>query len=180
MSLERDGSFNPRSHEGNDLTQDKISSLTAVSIHVPTRGTTGRPQEGKILTAVSIHVPTRGTTRINIILPEGTNVSIHVPTRGTTLTNAKTGICQRFQSTFPRGERPNIVCNMVKIDSFNPRSHEGNDVSGCISWRLCIWFQSTFPRGERLTAKIKCINTLQVSIHVPTRGTTAITYNFHL
>ena len=121
--------FNPRSHEGNDQTSFKVMTGSAefqstfprgerrynklqyqlylhVSIHVPTRGTTRRkrltiPREG-----VSIHVPTRGTTVFAFILFALLTVSIHVPTRGTTRMQAR------------RNGNNN---------SFNPRSHEGND-----------------------------------------------------
>ena len=62
QSLER--CFNPRSHEGNDGERWKIAEGKQVSIHVPTRGTTGQDSGSSTGTEdVSIHVPTRGTTR---------------------------------------------------------------------------------------------------------------------
>ena len=57
----------------------------------------------------------------------------------------------RFQSTFPRGERHGVV---------------GRD-------KTSDRFQSTFPRGERLKEREVNIDDLPISIHVPTRGTTA-------
>ena len=57
--------------------------------------------------------------------------------------------CQRFQSTFPRGERHQKGNIAISADNFNPRSRVGNDVI-CVRIRnLICRFQSTFPRGER-------------------------------
>ena len=101
-------------------------TLTEISIHVPTRGTThgayahaieyefqstcprgARPHpliSGMMISHISIHVPTRGTT-YNAGIKWEEYISIHVPTRGTTL-----GTSNR-----KRGEH------------FNPRAHEGHD-----------------------------------------------------
>ena len=143
--------FNPRSHEGNDksvMTWLRVSFLfqstfprgerraflsriiqlgavsihvptrgttlslywnghkVGVSIHVPTRGTTFRQEPGKGGSYVSIHVPTRGTTQFFIYSFRDRHVSIHVPTRGTTIPG---------------------VSLWIELISFNPRSHEGND-----------------------------------------------------
>ena len=88
------------------------------------------------------------------------------------------GTYKKFQSTFPRGERQITVCGVInsmifqstfprgerrvdtrswksQIVDFNPRSHEGNDEIG-------------LTKSESTT----------ISIHVPTRGTTAIFPNF--
>ena len=82
------------------------------------------------------------------------DVSIHVPTRGTTLYSESLLTIIMFQSTFPQGER-----------------HYGR-----FDGRPAIMFQSTFPQGERhfcvrFEGKFK-----NVSIHVPTRGTTILTH----
>ena len=59
--------------------------------------------------AVSIHVPTRGTTVGYGKFWQRKRVSIHVPTRGTTLTPEEIReLAERFQSTFPQGERRSI------------------------------------------------------------------------
>ena len=98
-------------------------------------------------------------------------ISIHAPTRGAT--PSKHLICHRnlFQSTLPRGERPQI--------------------DRCIDVNLI--FQSTLPRGERHVDGIPfkgiwdfnprshegsdeiCYNKIirnKISIHAPTRGAT--------
>ena len=59
-----------------------------------------------------------------------------------------------FQSTFPRGER---------------RTFSGD-------FCTCYLFQSTFPRGERQLAEALFSEYFEISIHVPSWGTTA---NFH-
>ena len=59
--------------------------------------------------------------------------------------------------------------------NFNPRSRKGNDKfapRGCPPWLL---FQSTFPQGERPKEVAKKLGFTEISIHVPARGTTAIT-----
>ena len=198
------GGFNPRSHEGNDYTIKQsfnrrctfqstfprgerpkaIRQMTeqiVVSIHVPTRGTTAYASFSISDTDVSIHVPTRGTTRPDVHLCFIHVVSIHVPTRGTTDTVSNAVITVKFQSTFPRGERRlSERLPALYPYCFNPRSHEGNDNGVQLIQQGLILFQSTFPRGERrpLWACRSCCSS--VSIHVPTRGTTAITYNFYL
>ena len=55
-----------------------------------------------------------------------------------------------FQSTLPRGERP-----------------DSRTISA-----MAREFQSTLPRGERLFLVLVCSAQLQVSIHAPTRGAT--------
>ena len=59
-----------------------------VSIHVPTRGTTGGQVAEYALAVVSIHVPTRGTTWYVKMRYAGNDA---------------------FQSTFPRGERHHMI-----------------------------------------------------------------------
>ena len=78
-------------------------------------------------------------------------VSIHVPARGTTLDYKNPdAYTSWFQSTFPQGERPlPSSCLQRVLFSFNPRSRKGNDAA------------------ETLIESI-----LNVSIHVPARGTT--------
>ena len=60
----------------------------------------------------------------------------------------------RFQSTFPRGERPFVDSfNLVNL-SFNPRSREGNDWFWPPVFLIVFVFQSTFPRGERRCSRM--------------------------
>ena len=57
----------------------------------------------------------------------------------------------QFQSTLPRGER--LLCNVLLliVTYFNPRSHEGSDISRLKANLAPVRFQSTLPRGERLS-----------------------------
>jgi len=59
-------------------------------------------------------------------------------------------ILQQFQSTLPRGERllyPQLLPNRPVY--FNPRSPVGSDSEGVHFVSFVIEFQSTLPRGER-------------------------------
>ena len=104
-------------------------------------------------------------------------ISIHVPAWGTTEMKQLADIAMKFQSTFPRGERLNVMDVWIKLSVF----------------------QSTFPRGERLnirTENICAVNfnprsrvgnddiisrvkaTKSISIHVPAWGTTEMGVTF--
>ena len=77
----------------------------------------------------------------------------------------------KFQSTFPRGERPSRSSMNPNYKYFNPRSRVGNDQvrSGsiqqvAISIHVPAW--GTTKPGDKYTAD------KQISIHVPAWGTT--------
>ncbi len=144
--------FNPRSREGNDTSTIISDIIITISIHVPARGTTPNPIAVSSAFIISIHVPARGTTYLAPILAPSARISIHVPARGTTALLPRSDGYAEFQSTFPRGER-RLSIDLCQI---LPR------------------FQSTFPRGERLSKRGGAKAALQISIHVPARGTTAI------
>ena len=55
-----------------------------------------------------------------------------------------------FQSTRPRGARPNAKYSITYDRGFNPRAHVGRDVSVHRA-RAEVLFQSTRPRGARPT-----------------------------
>ena len=76
-------------------------------------------------------------------------ISIHIPAWGTTKFMCKVAGSPKFQSTFPRGERPGVLPGLRRYSHFNPRSRVGNDCR-----RKC------------------CIDLLNISIHVPAWGTT--------
>ena len=82
------------------------------------------------------------------------DISIHAPTRGATyITNYIKLRFHVFQSTLPREERL-CVSVVLCVDKFyfNPRSHERSDDS----------------------FKVFINDKVQISIHAPTRGATAI------
>ena len=76
--------FNPRSRVGNDAFYGILVYLVPISIHVPAWGTTNVYWKESHTKYISIHVPAWGTTRNNF----------------------KGWDADKFQSTFPRGERP--------------------------------------------------------------------------
>ena len=120
--------FNPRSHEGSDISFINIRrDLYTISIHAPTRGATLSSTSQTANVLISIHAPTRGATIINVTDPSIFLISIHAPTRGATVTGIFEHFPHGFQSTLPRGERraPRLI-RCIQIN-FNPRSHEGSD-----------------------------------------------------
>ncbi len=146
-----------------------------VSIHAPARGATtsghrcaapgpgfnprareGRDLElvlgGRLQRVVSIHAPARGATRERLVCVRRSPVSIHAPARGATcIASATFAGLPRFQSTRPRGARPQSlgVC------------HEQRNVS--------IHAPARGATGGCATAQE---TTLVVSIHAPARGAT--------
>ena len=78
-----------------------------------------------------------------------------------------------FQSTFPRGERPDSPTRLFSIDNFNPRSRVGNDnisyhnttLTG-ISIHVPAWGTTILAELSKYAKRI--------SIHVPAWGTTII------
>ena len=119
---------------------------------------------------ISIHVPAWGTTGALPFFVDLWGISIHVPAWGTTKFRQTHTTHWLFQSTFPRGERPECPGDQGEIINFNPRSRVGNDdldiaysrnagisihvpawgtTLGQLGIRKPLKFQSTFPRGER-------------------------------
>ena len=119
--------FNPRSHEGSDPFQ----------------------YDPAVAENISIHAPTRGATDIKCLKEIPAGISIHAPTRGATIHFFTSFLPQLFQSTLPRGERLKSTTHYREGEHFNPRSHEGSDVSNVYTIPSEFLFQSTLPRGER-------------------------------
>ena len=123
------------------------------------------------LITISIHVPSWGTTISKVNGVVSAIISIHVPSWGTTICGQKLQQESIFQSTFPRGERRDILLQhrnfqtisihvpswgttfgaMSKSFGFSISIHVpswGTTISVYI-WQFPRAFQSTFPRGER-------------------------------
>ena len=98
-------------------------------------------------------------------------VSIHAPARGATVWRFSNGHCTRFQSTRPRGARPQPRRLLLYRECFNPRARAGRD-----TLRICATygseFQSTRPRGARRAQQVSRCRIRFVSIHAPARGAT--------
>ncbi len=148
------------------------TAFGGVSIHAPARGATKVLRLCRPDYPVSIHAPARGATSIAGAIPWGSGVSIHAPARGATVySHEGVSVVVVFQSTLPRGERPNPkwvrACywcfnprsragsDGVSISpgesscSFNPRSRAGSDAPERPHPVVLPMFQSTLPRGER-------------------------------
>ena len=145
--------FNPRPHAGDDLVQHTPWNRLLISIHVPTRGTTLIIyMEFRCIMNFNPR-PHAGDDQAYSIMDSSAFISIHVPTRGTTQANFGIYGAPQFQSTSPRGGRP-VPVGAVKLVQI---------------------FQSTSPRGGRRGYPFPCPAYKTISIHVPTRGTTAKT-----
>ena len=101
-------------------------------------------------------------------------VSIHAPARGATgISPNKSDMEQTFQSTPPRGGRPQADAEALRdARRFNPRPRAGGD--SCRSRHRRPWnrFQSTPPRGGRPERDVRRAGRDRVSIHAPARGAT--------
>ena len=81
-------------------------------------------------------------------------------------------VCLKFQSTHPRGVRPDnrfTINSRHSFQSTHPRGVRHGDTIACTR---CFLFQSTHPRGVRLNGSSLSSKDLCVSIHAPTRGAT--------
>ena len=101
--------FNPRSHEGSDLCSEVLPAADPMfQSTLPRRERPLRYLFFYAIYNVSIHAPTKGATMSGIYANLDYEVSIHAPTKGATAM---------------------IIRSLILQKSFNPRSHEGSDVS---------------------------------------------------
>jgi len=117
-------------------------------------------------------VPTGGTTRRHRPHGAGDIFQSTCPRGARPQLIAKILSDYEFQSTCPRGARPGKVGNEIKTVYFNPRAHGGHDLISAPQLRR-LRFQSTCPRGARLRIDNFTI-VRDISIHVPTGGTTGV------
>ena len=164
--------FNPRSRVGNDFIavssmhlatrfqstfprgerrnkKERANTYIRISIHVPAWGTTNLDGNTSSKIYISIHVPAWGTTYQIVDIGLRMLISIHVPAWGTTRLKAIETVLDKFQSTFPRGERPFFSWLLSCFKGFQSTFPRGErQVPGRI-YKSLRQFQSTFPRGER-------------------------------
>ena len=121
-------------------------------------------------------------------------ISIHAPTRGATSQAGRNGRCGIFQSTLPRGERHKWIAKKTKATNFNPRSHEGSDLTSLSSSMSEYDFNPRSHEGSDCNSNKKTeVRTYfnprshegsdeailplaefyTISIHAPTRGATS-------
>ena len=77
-----------------------------------------------------------------------------------------------FQSTPPRGGRPQVRLPDRGFEGFNPRPRAGGDQLRPPRFVGRPLFQSTPPRGGRRHIRSAGLSKLIVSIHAPARGAT--------
>ena len=166
--------FNPRLRTGGDRDPSSWMAESLVSIHASAREATCHeaPEGGEF--DVSIHASAREATARNLSPPPhrvcfnprlrtggdvevpaavaASTVSIHASAREAmqTAPSAKSRRVHQFQSTPPRGRRPDAgTTSDTTRASFNPRLRSGGDSkaaqNSCASMRV----QSTPPRGRR-------------------------------
>ena len=148
------GCFNPRSRVGSDFIDCQVILYGRVSIHAPAWGATRAIVPDEIEYGVSIHAPAWGATNVMRLTPGSYG----------------------FQSTLPRGERPQSKRLDGRCACFNPRSRVGSDPSTTLAGTSILLFQSTLPRGERpVKSGFITVGTV-VSIHAPAWGATTDWY----
>ena len=144
--------FNSRAREGRDAAWHGASRRECVSIHAPARGATSTGDRSRKGASVSIHAPARGATSANRFRTLEPRVSIHAPVRGAT--------------KMPSRSR-------TWFQSFNSRAREGRDASVAEMTQFVVGFNSRAREG-RDVHKIRRAPTVNVSIHAPGRGATAL------
>ncbi len=77
----------------------------------------------------------------------------------------------------PREKRPYSKTGYTQTSDFNPHSHEGNDLICSFSLTFLIDFNPRSHEGNDSPASTPTANG-PISIHVPTKGTTAFFFNF--
>ena len=122
--------FNPRSHEGSDRIYAPSASGSGVFQSTLPRGE--RRNFCRSVCQKGDFNPRshEGSDTILLLYQAGHRISIHAPTRGATIKRAISMPNLKFQSTLPRGERLYVWVAGHTIAYFNPRSHEGSDISG--------------------------------------------------
>ena len=103
--LTRQRHFNPRSR-----VRQRTRTPAAIP---PAWGTTLKRPIPRSCMIISIHVPAWGTTKTSPITHAYAIISIHVPAWGTTPHHRALLVSDKFQSTFPRGERQQIFTNIL-------------------------------------------------------------------
>ena len=166
--------FNPRSREGSDMPELRLTCGKKISIHAPARGATRslfriakagsyfnpRSREGSDVNPL----PRRGASiRFQSTLPRGER---------RTLLGFSTTL-QKFQSTLPRGERPKLVHPTLNTNRFQSTLPRGERRKVEHLHKIHFLFQSTLPRGERHDRLQRSLMDANISIHAPARGATS-------
>ena len=120
--------FNPRSHEGSDVTFRLLEIIISQFQSTLPRGERHR-DDISVCKHLSFNPRSHeGSDSCGRRTNRAKRVSIHAPTRGATLRSVQCYRVQGFQSTLPRGERRMSFPIWLPLSCFNPRSHEGSDI----------------------------------------------------
>ncbi len=125
----------------------------SISIHAPARGATSATTYIQPNAAISIHAPARGATEDSDFIYFPVGISIHAPARGATSALSKRADTWTFQSTLPRGERPDLLGH--------------SEIATTISIHAPA-------RGATSFAIIYTQPECEISIHAPARGATSV------
>jgi len=192
----RDRSFNPRAHGGRDVVRlDHAVGVGVVSIHAPTGGATSprsdpmpiqeqfqstRPRGARHVTKAergmlsgSFNPRAHGgrdcCEAASMIVELGFNPRAHGGRDSTSL--AALARRSRFQSTRPRGARPDPCRQASRDRRFNPRAHGGRDSRARSGITASCGFNPRAHGGRDAPAP-RTAPASAVSIHAPTGGAT--------
>ena len=124
------------------------------------------------LNSISIHAPARGATTFSTLLLSQHEFQSTLP-RGERPDNIYIlSNTRKFQSTLPRGERQKIYNSRLFVSNFNPRSREGSDdgEDGSKASKFDISIHAP-ARGATWLLR-GSPNPGTISIHAPARGAT--------
>ncbi len=165
--------FNPRAHVGRDLI---IRLITGKKTSFNPRAHVGRDDNAG-------HIPARDgrfNPRAHVGRDQGhgastvkaRGVSIHAPTWGATLVRCGLSVNSLFQSTRPRGARPQPRESTRPRGCFNPRAHVGRDLYAVHGALRRQGFNPRAHVGRDHTGRPDGPENANVSIHAPTWGAT--------
>ena len=143
--------FNPRAHEGHDhQLWDRICNTKQFQSTCPRGARHGPLMQMSCCSSAFQSTCPRGARPGARCADEQSSISIHVPTRGTTC----------WPNTLRTGSK-----------YFNPRAHEGHDGRLSLSRHSPAYFNPRAHEGHDTTT-YRITPCSDISIHVPTRGTT--------
>ena len=143
--------FNPRLREGGDFNPyTKLMHFSKFQSTPPRGRRLGTAFENDTESAISIHASAREATDGAAAPPISNKISIHASAREATVHWNSNSATIGFQSTPPRGRRPQHRVVHLAANHFNPRLREGGDQPPALLPPQISPFQSTPPRGRRL------------------------------
>ena len=142
--------FNPRSREGSDMPELRLTCGKKISIHAPARGATATASVG-FARFVNFNPRSRegSDDQLAKTIDDANKISIHAPARGATGLFLHSTWRSGFQSTLPRGERHPLINIHIIAHGFQSTLPRGERRIFRTFSNSFFVFQSTLPRGER-------------------------------